>query len=49
MFCEEVKARSGAWYRHFLAASYEAFWARYVAREALERNVYEARQLLGLY
>lgn len=36
-----MKARSGQWYRHFLAASYEAFWARYVAREAWERNIYE--------
>lgn len=49
VFCEEVKGRSGVPYRHFVAASYEALWYRYVAKDTLARHLYEARALRLLH
>ena len=47
VFCEEVRARSGAHYRHFVAAPYEALWYRYVAKDSDARHFYEARACSG--
>ena len=44
VFCEELlSARRGIHYRHFVTASYDALWPRYVQRDTLARHFYEAR------
>lgn len=47
VFCEEIANKSGGYHRRFLAATYTAFWSRFLKHPQNDRHFYEVGPMQG--